>query len=128
MFACGNVLQVHDLVDYVTEESQIAGLGAAKFIKGEKVTGECVYTQGINGVRYIVPQRINRETDTDVKLYFRVGAVFNNAKIIVECDGKEILSKKKVKLCPGEMEYVTLKQSVISELPADAVINVRVEA
>ena len=128
VFACGNVLQVHDLVDYVTEESQIAGLGAAKFIKGEKVTGECVYTQGINGVRYIVPQRINRETDTDVKLYFRVGAVFNNAKIIVECDGKEILSKKKVKLCPGEMEYVTLKQSVISELPADAVINVRVEA
>jgi sarcosine oxidase subunit alpha len=128
VFACGNVLQVHDLVDYVTEESQIAGLGAAKFIKGEKVTGECVYTQGINGVRYIVPQRINRETDADVKLYFRVGAVYNNAKIVVECDGKEILSKKKVKLCPGEMEYVTLKQSVISELPVNAEITVRVEA
>jgi sarcosine oxidase subunit alpha len=128
VFACGNVLQVHDLVDYVTEESQIAGLGAAKYIKGEKATGECVYTKGINGVRYIVPQRINHETDTDVKLYFRVGAVFNNAKIIVECDGKEILSKKKVKLCPGEMEYVTLKQSVISELPVNAEITVRVEA
>ncbi len=128
VFACGNVLQVHDLVDYVTEESQIAGLGAAKYIKGEKVTGECVNTQGINGVRYIVPQRINRETDTDVKLYFRVGAVFNNAKIVVECDGKELLSKKKKKLCPGEMEYVTLKQSVIAELPANATITVRVEA
>ncbi|MBQ4572444.1 MAG: FAD-dependent oxidoreductase [Clostridia bacterium] len=128
VFACGNVLQVHDLVDYVTEESQIAGLGAAKFIKGEKVTGECVYTKGINGVRYIVPQRINHDTDADVKLYFRVGAVFNNAKIIVECDGKEILSKKKVKLCPGEMEYVTLKQSVIKELPVNAEITVRVEA
>ena len=128
VFACGNVLQVHDLVDYVTEESQIAGLGAAKYIKGEKVTGECVKTQGINGVRYIVPQRINRETDADVKLYFRVGAVYNKAKIVVECDGKEILSKKKVKLCPGEMEYVTLKQSVIAELPANATITVRVEA
>ncbi len=128
VFACGNVLQVHDLVDYVTEESQIAGLGAAKYIKGEKVTGEYVKTQGINGVRYIVPQRINRETDADVKLYFRVGAVYNKAKIIVECDGKEILSKKKVKLCPGEMEYVTLKQSVIAELPANATITVRVEA
>ena len=128
VFACGNVLQVHDLVDYVTEESQIAGLGAAKYIKGEKVTGECVYTKGINGVRYIVPQRINHETDADVKLYFRVGAVFNNAKIIVECDGKEILSKKKVKLCPGEMEYVTLKQAVINELPVNAEITVRVEA
>ena len=128
VFACGNVLQVHDLVDYVTEESQIAGLGAAKYIKCEKVTGECVYTKGINGVRYIVPQRINHNTDADVKLYFRVGAVFKNARIIVECDGKEILSKKKVKLCPGEMEYVTLKQAVINELPVNAEITVRVEA
>lgn len=128
VFACGNVLQVHDLVDYVTQESQIAGLGAAKFIKGEKVTGDCVYTKGINGVRYIVPQRINCKTDGDVKLYFRVGAVFNNAKIIVECNGKEILSKKKVKLCPGEMEYVIIKQSVIAELPVNAEITVRVEA
>ncbi|MBR5201971.1 MAG: FAD-dependent oxidoreductase [Clostridia bacterium] len=128
VFACGNVLQVHDLVDYVTQESQIAGVGAAKFIKGEKVTGDCVYTKGINGVRYIVPQRINCKTDGDVKLYFRVGAVFNNAKIIVECAGKEILSKKKVKLCPGEMEYVIIKQSVIAELPVNAEITVRVEA
>lgn len=128
VFACGNVLQVHDLVDYVTEESQIAGLGAAKYIKGEKVSGECVYTKGTDGVRYIVPQRINCKTDGDVKLYFRVGAVYNNAKIVVECDGRELLSKKKKKLCPGEMEYVTLKQSVIAELPENGVINVRVEA
>ncbi len=128
IFACGNVLQVHDLVDYVTEESQIAGLGAAKFIKGEKITGDCVYTEGIDGVRYIVPQRINHETDTDVKLYFRVGAVYNNAKIVVECDGNEILSKKKKKLCPGEMEYVTLKQDVIKNLKVNSKITVRVEA
>jgi hypothetical protein len=119
---------VHDLVDYVTEESQIAGLGAAKYIKGEKATGECVYTEGINGVRYIVPQRVNCDTDADVKLYFRVGAVYNKAKIVVECNGEEILSKKKVKLCPGEMEYVTIKQSVISALPANSKIIVRVEA
>ena len=57
-------------------------------------------------------------------------AIGNDAKpkIVVECNGEEILSKKKKKLCPGEMEYVTLKQSVIKELPADAGINVRVEA
>lgn len=128
VFACGNVLQVHDLVDYVTEESQIAGVGAAKFIKGEKVTGDCVYTQGVNGVRYIVPQRINCKTDGDVKLYFRVGAVYNNAKIVVECNGEVLSSKKKVKLCPGEMEYVTLKQDVIASLPVGANITVRVEA
>ncbi len=128
VFACGNVLQVHDLVDYVTEESQIAGVGAAKFIKGEKVTGDCVYTQGINGVRYIVPQRINCKTDNDVKLYFRVGAVYNNAKIVVECNGEVLSSKKKVKLCPGEMEYVTLKKDVIASLPVGSNITVKVEA
>lgn len=128
VFACGNVLQVHDLVDYVTQESQIAGLGAAKYIQGEKISGECVFTKGTDGVRYIVPQRINCKTDGDVKLYFRVGAVFHDAKIVVECGGREILSKKKKKLTPGEMEYVTIKRSVIGELPANAVINVRVEA
>ncbi len=128
VFACGNVLQVHDLVDYVTEESQIAGLGAAKFIKGEKISGDCIETNGINGVRYIVPQRINRETDADVKLYFRVGAVFKNASIIVEANGETILSKKKKKLCPGEMEYVLIKKDVIANLPKDSVITVRVEA
>ncbi len=128
VFACGNVLQVHDLVDYVTEESQIAGVGAAKFIKGEKVTGDCVYTQGVNGVRYIVPQRINCKTDSDVKLYFRVGAVYNNAKVVVECNGEILSSKKKIKLCPGEMEYVTLKQDVIASLPVGSNITVKVEA
>lgn len=128
VFACGNVLQVHDLVDYVTEESQIAGKGAAKYIKGEKISSECAETHGEGGVRYIVPQRINIKTDSDVKLYFRVGAVFENAKIVVECDGAELLSKKKKKLTPGEMEYVTLKQAVISQLPACSVITVRVEA
>lgn len=128
VFACGNVLQVHDLVDYVTEESQLAGLGAAKYIKGEKAQSDCVFTKGEQGVRYIVPQRINIKTDADVKLYFRVGAVFANAKIVVQCDGEEILSKKKKKLTPGEMEYVTLKQSVIEKLPANGVITVKVEA
>ena len=128
VFACGNVLQVHDLVDYVTEESRIAGKGAAKYIKGEKISSECAETHGKDGVRYIVPQRINIKTDSDVKLYFRVGAVFENAKIVVECGGAELLSKKKKKLTPGEMEYVTLKQAVISQLPADSAITVRVEA
>ncbi len=128
VFACGNVLQVHDLVDYVTEESQIAGLGAAKYIKGELSDADKISTKGTNGVRYIVPQKINCNTDTDVKLYFRVGAVFKDAKLVVEADGQEIISKKKRKLAPGEMEYVIIKKDVLNNLPADSVINVRVEA
>ena len=79
VFACGNVLQVHDLVDFVTQESQIAGKGAAQFIKG---TEEAEYAEckGINGVRYTVPQHINVKQTEDVKIYFRVGAVYRNKR------------------------------------------------
>lgn len=127
VFACGNVLQVHDLVDYVTEESQIAGEGAAKFIKGDKQYGGFIKTKGENGVRYIVPQRINKATDKDVKLYFRVGQVFRNVKLVVKCGDEVISSKKKNKMTPGEMEYVPIKLETIQSLPADGTITVTVE-
>ena len=127
VFACGNVLQVHDLVDYVTEESQIAGEGAAKFIKGEKKSGDYINTQGTNGVRYIVPQRINKETDKDVKLYFRVGQVFKNAKLVVKCGDEVIMSKNKKKMTPGEMENVLIKLDTVKSLPADSTLTVTIE-
>lgn len=127
VFACGNVLQVHDLVDYVTEESQIAGEGAAKFIKGEKKSGDYINTQGTNGVRYIVPQRINKETDKDVKLYFRVGQVFKNVKLVVKCGDEVIISKNKKKMAPGEMENVLIKLDTVKSLPADSTLTVTIE-
>lgn len=124
VFACGNVLQVHDLVDFVTEESRLAGTGAAKYIKGEKNDSAYINTRGENGVRYIVPQRISKSTDQNVKLYFRVGRVYNNAVLTVTCDGKTIYEKKKKKMCPGEMEYVLIKTDLISALPADSTLTV----
>ncbi len=124
VFACGNVLQVHDLVDFVTEESKLAGAGAAKFIKGEKADDGVLHTKGENGVRYIVPQNINRATDKDVKLYFRVGRVLENVTLNVVCNGEVLLTKKKRKMTPGEMEYVTLKADVIKNLPKDSTIVV----
>ena len=127
VFACGNVLQVHDLVDYVTEESQIAGEGAAKFIKGEKKSGDYINTQGTNGVRYIVPQRINKETDKDVKLYFRVGQLFKNVKLVVKCGDEVIMSKNKKKMAPGEMENVLIKLDTVKSLPADSTLTVTIE-
>lgn len=127
VFACGNVLQVHDLVDYVTEESQIAGEGAAKFIKSEKKSGDYINTQGTNGVRYIVPQRINKETDKDVKLYFRVGQVFKNVKLVVKCGDEVIMSKNKKKMTPGEMENVLIKLDTVKSLPADSTLTVTIE-
>lgn len=127
VFACGNVLQVHDLVDYVTIESTLAGKGAAKFIKGETAEGDYVETQGINGVRYIVPQKINSQTDGDVNLYFRVGSVYKGAKIVVKCGDQVILSKKRLRMCPSEMETVTIKKDVIKSIPAGEKLTVMVE-
>ena len=127
VFACGNVLQVHDLVDYVTEESQIAGEGAAKYIKGQTASGEYIKTEGKGEVRYIVPQRINRQTDKDVKLYFRVGQVFRNVKLVVKCGDEVIISRAKRKMTPGEMENVLIKLDTIKNLPSDSTLTVSVE-
>lgn len=128
IFACGNVLQVHDLVDYVTLESQIAGEGAARYIIG-KETEEKVYinTTPENGVRYIVPQKVNIKSKEDIKLYFRVGAIYMNKKLTVEVDGKVISSKKKVKLAPGEMENVVIPADILATLNENSTIKVRVE-
>ncbi len=124
VFACGNVLQVHDLVDFVTEESKLAGAGAAKFIKGEKADAGVVHTKGQDGVRYIVPQNVNTATDKDVKLYFRVGRVIKNAVLTVTCGDEVIMTKKKKKMTPGEMEYITLKVDTIHNLPKDSTLVV----
>lgn len=128
VFACGNVLHVHDLVDYVTLESQIAGEGAANYIlgKGSKETVYVNTTTG-NGVRYLVPQRVNIKNENDVKLYFRVGRIFKNAKVVLECDGEIISSKKKVKLAPGEMENVVIPAATLAKMTKDSTIVVRVE-
>ena len=128
IFACGNVLQVHDLVDYVTLESQIAGEGAARYILG-KETEEKVYinTTPENGVRYIVPQKVNIKSKEDIKLYFRVGAIYMNKKLTVEVDGNVLSSKKKVKLAPGEMENVVIPADVLATLNENSTIKVRVE-
>ncbi len=111
IFACGNVLHVHDLVDFVSNEAELAGKAAAEYIKhGKKHTLEiAIKTDGI--IRYTVPQII---TDTkDVTLYFRVSDVYKNAKINVTDGDTLILSKRKQKLAPGEMESITLKREQI---------------
>ncbi len=128
IFACGNVLHVHDLVDYVTLEAQLAGKGAADYIMGKSDENPC-YVNGTtgNGVRYLVPQRVNINNKDDVKIYFRVGRVFKNAKVVLEVDGKVISSKKKIKLAPGEMENVVIPADILSTMTADSSIVVRVE-
>ena len=128
VFACGNVLQVHDLVDYVTKESQTAGEGAARYILNQKDYNTAyVRTKGINGVRYVVPQKVNLNAGRDVKLYFRVGDVYRDATIRVTCDGQALYTRKKSKLTPGEMENVTIRSDVLSSLRERSEIRIQSE-
>ena len=112
VFACGNVLHVHDLVDYVSEEAVIAGNAAADYIGG-RVTKNVDITLKTDGkIRYTVPQRITSAVDTVV--YFRVSDTFRDKRIVVSDNDKVIIDKKKIKLAPGEMESVLLTADVIS--------------
>ncbi len=128
IFACGNVLHVHDLVDYVTLEAQIAGEGAARYILGQKAAAaEYLTLTAGNGVRYTVPQRVNIRSEESVKVYFRVGRIYKNAKVVLTCAGKVVSSKKKVKLAPGEMENVIIPGEVLATLTVNDEIKIEVE-
>ncbi len=127
IFACGNVLHVHDLVDYVTIEAQTAGEGAAKYILGQLETNPAYVnvTTG-NGVRYTVPQMVNIKSTEDIKVYFRVGQIYKNAKVVLTCAGNVISAKKKIKLAPGEMENVVIPATVLAALTETDEIRVEV--
>ena len=114
VFACGNVLHVHDLVDYVSEEAALAGQNAAKYVKsGETKKGHSVTLKAENGVRYTVPQSIDTEAMADkLTVRFRVADVYKNRSISVYFDGERVSSRKKRVLAPGEMEQVILTKEV----------------
>ena len=108
IFACGNVLHVHDLVDFVSEEAEIAGKSAAAFISGENAAAVNVALHTDGKVRYTVPQHITKQKD--VTVFFRVADVYRNVTVKVTNEkGNVIYSRKKIKVAPGEMESVTLK-------------------
>lgn len=111
IFACGNVLHVHDLVDFVSEEAEIAGESAARYINDELNSNVLINTKTDGKIRYTVPQVITGAQD--VTVYFRVSDVFKNAKINVYKNGESIYSKKKIKVAPGEMESIKLTKQML---------------
>ena len=119
IFACGNVLHVHDLVDYVSEESVIAGKAAVAYINGESKKSVSIALSTDGKIRYTVPQRITEVKDTEV--YFRVSDVFRDKKIVVRDGDRVILEKKKQKLAPGEMETVKLTADMIAGITSGAI-------
>ena len=114
IFACGNVLHVHDLVDFVSEEAEIAGKAAAKYIEGQQGEKINVTLKTDGKIRYTVPQNITEQKD--VTVYFRVSDVYKNVKISVRSGDQVVLSKKRVKVAPGEMETVVLKAEHLADV------------
>ena len=120
VFACGNVLHVHDLVDYVSSEAALAGENAAAFVLNTKTAEKThkVTVKAENGVRYTVPQTIDIENMSDsVTVRFRVGDIYRDRSVCVYYDGKKISSRKKRVLAPGEMEQVVLKKNSFADYP-----------
>lgn len=110
VFSCGNVLHVHDLVDYVSEEAEIAGKAAAEYIKGNQDESILIPISTDGKIRYTVPQRITKAKD--VAVYFRVANIYKNVMVKVSDGDNVLFTKKRVKVAPGEMESVTLKKEI----------------
>ena len=122
IFACGNVLQVHDLVDYVSEEAERAGNGAAAFIRGMTAGDDTIATKPGNGVRYVLPQTIHTR-DKDVSLFLRVTQPFGKVKFTVS-DGENVLATfKRLKAAPGEMEKLTVKADMLKNAQGPLVVS-----
>ncbi|MCY6960158.1 NAD(P)/FAD-dependent oxidoreductase [Clostridium brassicae] len=128
IFACGNVLHVHDLVDFVTEESYKAGKNAADYIKGKRAEGEIIELIAKDGVGYTVPKVIHRNNvDDNVDVRFRVRNVFTDSYISVYFDDKREIHRKKKVLAPGEMETVKITKSIFEKYPNCKSITIKVE-
>jgi NADPH-dependent 2,4-dienoyl-CoA reductase/sulfur reductase-like enzyme len=129
VFACGNVLHVHDLVDFVSQEATNAGKNAAKYIlEGEQTTGKQLEILPVDGVRYTVPKYIRPEAmDDTLTVRFRVGQVFKNCAIATYFGDQLISKRKRPVMAPGEMEQVILKKSQLAEYPDIANITIKIE-
>lgn len=130
VFACGNVLHVHDLVDFVSEEAAAAGKHAARYVKGERpeTAGREIHFNAAGGVRYTVPCTLAPERMEDTQVVrFRVGNVYKNCYIGVYFDDERILHRKRPVMAPGEMEEIRLEKETLLSYPELKSITIRIE-
>ena len=128
VFACGNVCHVHDLVDFVTGESQRAGAAAARYVlRGENGGAEPVLdVRNGDGVTYTVPQRIRPgQVDKACGLFFRVNRVCGDSEIVVSSNGAQIAKFKREHLAPGEMEQITLPRVLLDKAEGEITVSIR---
>lgn len=130
VFACGNVLHVHDLVDFVSEEAAAAGRNAALYVQGRRQSeaGKAILLNPVEGVRYTVPSVIHPERmDDKLTVRFRVGGVYKNCYISVYFDDERVIYRKRPVVAPGEMEEIKLEKEKLLAYPDLKTITVKIE-
>ena len=125
IFACGNVLHVHDLVDFVSAEGIKAGMGAVKYLQNKINNEQSIITYANTGISYVLPQQINyNNIDKDIELMFRVKTVYKNVRVIIKKDHKIYKEIKKNVILPAEMEKITLNKSELMDIKESISIEV----
>ena len=131
VFACGNVLHVHDLVDFVSEEAAIAGKNAAAYVKqGENRTSGAqeIVLNPVEGVRYTVPGTIDpARMDEELTVRFRVGGVYKNCYVSAYFGDERVIHRKRPVVAPGEMEELKLKKADLLKYPDLKTITIKIE-
>ncbi len=140
VFACGNVLHVHDLVDFVTQEAQRAAQSAAEYVKSIKAAGtdhnetepqHIIEVQTAGGITYTVPQHIRTsaaDPDRKLRIFFRVGRIFGKSEVAAHIGDKEIARFKKPFMMPGEMQNVEISLSEIAAAAEGCTLPLTIEA
>ena len=129
VFAAGNVLHVHDLVDYVSEEAAAAGRAAVRYLaQGESAARHEIPVTFVGGIRYTVPATIDPKlVDNDLVIRFRVGGVMKKRTVRLLLDGEAALSRKRAVMAPGEMEELKLTRAMLDAHPDLKTIHIAVE-
>ena len=128
VFACGNVLHVHDLVDFVSQEAQQAGRRAARFLKKGEERGKAIRLTAGKGVRYTVPAKVDPcRMEEELTVRFRVDNVYRGTAVMVSAGGETLQRRKKLILTPGEMEEVRLRRKDLLEHPQWEEITISLE-
>ena len=127
IFACGNVLQVHDLVDFVSEEAEMAGRYAAKYVLDGKTKPDFVEVANGKNVAYVCPQKVDKNLNEHVKIFFRVTDTFKNCIVTAKCGDKVLMQKKKQIAVPGEMETLMLLNTKLADAEGSIEISLGVQ-
>ncbi len=126
VFACGNALQVHDLVDFVSDEAEIAGRAAAAYVRSGETPKDTIETTNGDKVSYVLPQKIDKNDKGDVRLFFRVRGEYKNCAVVAKDGEKEIVRLKKRVVAPGEMEKLVLPAAKVAELSGKLTVSLEV--